>query len=78
MRQDIRDDALPRQEVPRKRSNWFPILVTGVIIGLVGGAPLGWFSHLVYYRYHAAQVLFCRQQHVGVTEAQLQATCGSL
>lgn len=74
----MRQDTIPTQDIPRKRRNPFPILLTGGIIGLIIGAPLGWFSHRLYYQYHSAQVLLCRQQHFGQTEPQLQATCGSL
>lgn len=61
-----------------KRRNPLPLLITGLLIGLVAGAPLGWFSHQFYYRYRSAQVLLCRQQNFGQTEPQLQAVCGSL
>jgi hypothetical protein len=74
----MRQDTVPRQDIPHKRRNPLPLLITGLLIGLIAGAPLGWFSHRIYYRYRSAQVLLCRQQHYGQPEAELQALCGSL
>jgi hypothetical protein len=71
-------NTTPRQDISPKRRNPLPLLITGLFIGLIAGAPLGWFSHQLYYRYRSAQVLLCRQQHFGQPEAQLQALCGSL
>ncbi|MBD2353135.1 hypothetical protein H6G41_00605 [Tolypothrix sp. FACHB-123] len=71
-------NTTPRQDIYPKRRNPLPLLLTGFLIGLVAGAPLGWFSHQFYYRYRSAQVLLCRQQHFGQPEPQLQALCGSL
>lgn len=53
-------------------------LVTGLIIGGIAGAPLGWFAHSIYSQQRAAQVLLCRQKHFGQPEADLQALCGSV
>jgi len=75
----VRQDTIPTQDIPRKkRSNLLPMLLTGGIIGLVIGAPIGWFSHRVFFQYRSAQVLLCRQQNFGLAEVQLQAKCGSL
>lgn len=60
------------------RKNLVSSLTIGFLIGIVAGFPIGWFSHRVYFRYHSAQVLLCRQQHFGQTEAQLVETCGAL
>ncbi len=73
----MRQDAVPGQDIPRKRNNFLPILTTGIVIGLIVGAPLGWFTHRIYYQYHSAQVLLCRQKHLGQPEVELQALCGS-
>ena len=72
------ENTTPRQDIYLRKRNPWPLLLTGLLIGLAAGAPLGWFSHQFYYRYRSAQVLLCRQQHFGQTEPQLQALCGSL
>lgn len=71
-------NSTPKQDVSVKRGNPLRTLVIGFLLGLIVGAPLGWFIHRVYFRYRSAQVLFCRQQHFGQSEAELQAYCGSL
>ena len=60
------------------RKNLISSLLTGLIIGILGGIPLGWFSHRVYAQQRAAQVLLCRQQNFGMTEVQLESRCGRL
>ncbi len=74
----MNQNTVPIQDIPRKKSNLVPILITGIVIGVIGGGPLGWFSHRIYYQYHSAQVLLCRQKHFGQPETELQALCGSL
>jgi len=51
--------------------------VTGIILGIFGGIPLGWFAHSVYYQQKSGMVLLCRQKHIGQPEAELKALCGS-
>lgn len=51
---------------------------TGLIVGIVAGAPLGWFAHRLYAQQRAAQVLLCRQQNFGLRETELQARCGNI
>ena len=60
------------------RKNLISSLLTGLIIGIFAGAPVGWFSHKVYAQQRAAQVLLCRQQNFGLPEVQLQSRCGNL
>ncbi|GAC1465354.1 MAG: hypothetical protein NVS2B14_19230 [Chamaesiphon sp.] len=52
-------------------------LVIGLVLGIFGGMPLGWFAHKVYYQQHSGQVLLCRQKHIGQPEYELQSLCGS-
>lgn len=60
------------------RKNLASSLMIGVLLGIIAGAPIGWFVHQVYARQRAAQVLLCRQQNYGLAEADLQARCGAL
>jgi F0F1-type ATP synthase assembly protein I len=72
-------DHIPRAEHERiSRKNLVYSLATGLVIGIIAGAPLGWFAHRIYYQQRAGQVLLCRQNHIGQTEAQLKALCGAL
>lgn len=50
----------------------------GLVVGIIAGAPLGWFAHRLYAQQRAAQVLLCRQQNFGLRETELQARCGNL
>lgn len=69
-----------QQDSPQRirRRDLVRSLVIGVAIGMVAGAPIGWFTHQVVARQRTAQVLLCRQQNFGLTEIQLQARCGNL
>ena len=60
-----------------KRKHLITSLVTGIILGIFGGIPLGWFAHSVYYQQKSGMVLLCRQKHIGQPEAELKALCGS-
>ena len=60
------------------RKNLVSSLATGLVIGLIAGAPLGWFAHRIYYQQRAGQVLLCRQNHIGQPEAELKALCGDV
>ncbi|WP_235083033.1 hypothetical protein ACF3DV_02625 [Chlorogloeopsis fritschii PCC 9212] len=71
-------NTTPRQDISPSRRNPLPLLMTGLLLGLIVGAPLGWFSHQLFFRYRSAQVLLCRQQHFGQPEVELQRLCGSL
>lgn len=60
------------------RKNLVSSLATGLVIGLIAGAPLGWFAHRIYYQQQAGQTLLCRQKHIGQPEAELKALCGDV
>lgn len=52
-------------------------LLTGLAIGVVAGAPLGWFVHQFYAEQRLAQILICREKHRNEPEVRVQAICGS-
>jgi hypothetical protein len=77
--------APPMQETPVThrpserqitRKNLFSSLLIGLMLGIVAGTPIGWFTHRIYAQQRTAQVLLCRQQNFGLTEADLQTRCG--
>ena len=59
------------------RKNLVTSLLIGMLLGVLGGIPLGWFAHRIYYQQKSGQVLLCRQKHIGQPEAELKALCGS-
>jgi hypothetical protein len=67
-----------RRENRITRKNLISSLGIGLAIGILIGAPLGWFTHRVFAQQRAAQVLLCRQQNFGLPEADLQARCGEV
>jgi hypothetical protein len=60
------------------KKNLVNSLMIGILLGIIVGAPIGWFVHQVFARQRAAQVLLCRQQNYGLSETDLQARCGAL
>ncbi|MCU0549699.1 MAG: hypothetical protein MUC48_10160 [Leptolyngbya sp. Prado105] len=76
----MRDSTVTHEHPERRltRKNLVNSLLIGMFLGVLFGAPIGWFVHQVYARQRAAQVLLCRQQNYGLAEADLQARCGSL
>lgn len=65
-----------RRESRITRKNLINSLLIGVFLGILAGAPIGWFIHRFYAQQRTAQVLLCRQQNFGLSEADLQARCG--
>jgi hypothetical protein len=61
-----------------RRKDLISSLTIGVLLGIVGGFPIGWFAHRVYFQQRTAQVLLCRQNHIGQPEVELKTLCGSV
>ncbi len=59
------------------RKNLVYSLITGLIIGVIAGAPLGWLAHQFYAEQRLADVLVCREKNRNLPEAQLESVCGS-
>ncbi|MBE9189688.1 hypothetical protein IQ230_04770 [Gloeocapsopsis crepidinum LEGE 06123] len=59
------------------RKNLIYSLLTGLIIGIFIGAPLGWFTHQFFAERRLAEVLICREKNRNQPEAVLQSMCGS-
>lgn len=52
-------------------------LITGLVIGVIAGAPLGWLAHQFYAEQRLAQILICREKNRNQPEAIVQSMCGS-
>jgi hypothetical protein len=76
----MRESTVTHEHQERRitRKNLINSLIIGILLGIIGGIPIGWFTHQVFARQRAAQVLLCRQQNYGLAEADLQARCGAL
>ncbi len=61
-----------------RRKDLVSSLTIGILLGIIGGIPIGWFAHRVYFQQRTAQVLLCRQNHIGQPEVELKALCGSV
>lgn len=61
-----------------RRKDLVQSLTIGILLGVVGGLPIGWFAHRVYFQQRTAQVLLCRQNHIGQPEVELKSLCGSV
>lgn len=59
------------------RKNLVYSLITGLVIGVLAGAPLGWLAHQFYAEQRLAQILICREKNRNQPEAIVQSMCGS-
>ena len=59
------------------RKNLVYSLITGLIIGVIAGAPLGWVAHRFFAEQRLADVLICREKNTNLPEAQVESICGS-
>jgi hypothetical protein len=51
-------DHIPRAEHERiTRKNLINSLATGLALGIIAGAPIGWFAHRLYYQQRASLAL---------------------
>ena len=69
-------ETIPRENTI-KRKHLISSLITGIVIGAIAGAPLGWFAHQYYYQQHLAQTLLCRERNNNRSAAEVDAICGS-
>jgi F0F1-type ATP synthase assembly protein I len=60
-----------------KRKHLINSLITGLIIGAIAGAPIGWFAHRFYYQQRLAEILLCRENNRNQPAAVVDSICGS-
>lgn len=66
-----------RSEKTITRKNLVNSLITGLFIGALLGAPIGWFAHQFYYQQKLAKYLVCREQNINQPAAVVETVCGS-
>jgi hypothetical protein len=59
------------------RKNLVNSLITGLFLGTLIGAPIGWFVHQFYYQQQLAKYLVCREQNLNQPTAVVESICGS-
>jgi hypothetical protein len=59
-----------------KRKHLIYSLITGLIIGIVAGTPIGWVAHQYYYQQRLAQTLLCRERNRDRPAAYVDSVCG--
>lgn len=59
------------------RKNLVYSLITGLIVGVIAGAPLGWVAHRFFAEQRLADVLICREKNRNLPEVQVESICGS-
>ena len=74
MQRELKENPTKRDD---SRKNLINSLLTGLVIGVIAGAPLGWFVHQYYAEQRLAQILICREKNRDQPEVRVQAICGS-
>lgn len=59
------------------RKNLVNSLLTGLVIGIVAGLPLGWVANQYFVEQRLAENLICREKNRDQPEAVIQSICGS-
>lgn len=59
------------------RKNLVNSLLTGLVIGIIAGFPLGWATNQYFVEQRLAENLICREKNRDQPEAVIQSICGS-
>ncbi len=59
------------------RKNLVNSLLTGLVIGIIAGLPLGWAANQYFVEQRLAENLICREKNRDQPEAVIQSICGS-
>ena len=66
------------QENPIARKHLVSSLITGLAVGAIAGAPLGWMANAKYSEQRYAELIICQQKNRDQPVAIVEARCGSL
>ncbi|MEG3931942.1 MULTISPECIES: hypothetical protein [unclassified Microcoleus] len=66
---------MQQNPIARKHLVWS--LITGLAVGAIAGAPLGWMANGEYSRQRRAESIICRDQNRDKPVAMVESICGS-
>ncbi|MBE9164338.1 MULTISPECIES: hypothetical protein [Microcoleaceae] len=65
------------QQKPIARKHLVLSLITGLAVGAIAGAALGWIANGYYTEQRLAQILICREKNRDKPVAIVESICGS-
>jgi hypothetical protein len=65
------------EQNPIARKHLILSLITGLAVGAIAGAPLGWMANGAYSEQRLAQILICREKNKDQPVAIVESRCGS-
>ncbi|MEG3904453.1 hypothetical protein QUB19_21035 [Microcoleus sp. B4-C5] len=65
------------QQNPIARKHLIGSLITGLAVGALAGAPIGWMANGEYSQQRFAKLIICQQQNRDQPVAIVEARCGS-
>ncbi|MBD1829576.1 hypothetical protein NDI47_01420 [Microcoleus vaginatus GB1-A2] len=66
---------MEQQPIARKHLVWS--LLTGLAVGAIAGAPLGWMANAKYSEQRMAENIICREKNRDKPVAMVESICGS-
>ena len=65
---------MQQNPIARKHLVWS--LITGLAVGAIAGAPLGWMANVYYSDQRMAQSIVCREKNRDKPVAMVESICG--
>ena len=65
---------MEQQPIARKHLVWS--LITGLAVGAIAGAPLGWMANGKYSEQRLAETIICREKNRDKPVATVESICG--
>ncbi|MEG4801043.1 hypothetical protein QUB63_21190 [Microcoleus sp. ARI1-B5] len=66
---------MEQKPIARKHLVWS--LITGIAVGAIVGAPIGWMANRKYSEPRLALILMCREKNRDKPVAVVESICGS-
>ncbi|EGK87260.1 hypothetical protein QUA62_02230 [Microcoleus sp. MON1_C1] len=66
---------MEQQPIARKHLVWS--LITGLAVGAIAGAPLGWMANGKYSDQRLAEFIICQEKNRDKPVAMVESICGS-